>query len=141
MRTIVLVLALIVPLACLSSTQKTAFTGTFTTCAKADTGAVVSAVEAEVSALIAGGGAGLGAGLATLAASAGIDAVDCAIASVEAVLKAGQGSAAPATSEPAWVAAIAQAKAWSTKYRAVHGSANASPTSAPPYLATADGPQ
>jgi hypothetical protein len=118
MRTIVLLLCLAAPFGCLSSAQKTAFTGTFVPCAKADAGQVIGTLEGDVAGVIASGVANVDAGLLALGVTASVDAIDCAIAGVEAMLKAGQGSAAPSTAEPAWVAAVAEAHAWVARQRA-----------------------
>lgn len=100
-------LAAFVILACTSAQLKT-MTGTFATCGKADLGQIVTgadgkpaALEAAVAAIIEGNGAALEATLGALAVVVGIDAIDCAIAAVEAafVPAIGSGSAAPATNE------------------------------------------
>jgi hypothetical protein len=106
---------------CLSSAQKTAFTGTFSACAKADVGEVVSSVEEQVSALIAANAAGLEAALTALATSVGIDTVDCAIAAVEALEGAGNGSgSATAPSTSAKLPGAIRADAWLKGWRAAH---------------------
>jgi hypothetical protein len=106
---------------CLSSTQKTAFTGSFSACAKADVGVVVSSVEEQVAALIAANAAGLEAALTALAVSVGVDSVDCAIAAVEAMIAAGNGSgSAAAPSTAAKSPGALRADAWLKAYRAAH---------------------
>jgi len=97
--------------ACLSSAQKTAFTGTFEACAKADLGSVITNVEEQVAALVAADGANLEADLAALIASVGIDTVDCAVAAVEAEQKAGSGSGSGSAVSAAAVHGLIRAKA------------------------------
>jgi hypothetical protein len=134
-------LLLLLPLGCLSSAQKTAFTGAFVPCAKADVGLVIGTLEGDVAAVIATGVANVDAGLAALGVNASIDAIDCAIAGVEAMLKAGQVSAAPSTAEPAWVAAVAEAHAWVARQRAMHAGNDTWPPSVTMFAASGVDPE
>jgi hypothetical protein len=102
----------------------TTFTGTFTSCAKADIGAVVQTVEGEVNAILATGGAGLEAALVTLATTVGLDTLECAIAAVEAAAAtvtgtgSGSGSAVVANATRAQAQSFVRAKAWVAAQRA-----------------------
>ena len=71
--------------------QAKIMSGAFATCAKADLGGLVTGadgkqapLEAAVAAIIEADGAALEVTLAAIAAVVGIDAIDCAIAAVEA---------------------------------------------------------
>ena len=95
--------------------QAKIMSGVFATCAKADLGGLVTGadgkqapLEAAVAAIIEADGAALEVTLAAIAAVVGIDAIDCAIAAVEAAFPAtstlpaaGSGSAGSAAPAPA----------------------------------------
>lgn len=95
------------------------FTGSFSACAKADLPTVIQSLESQVEAIILTDGASLEADLTTLAGKVGIDAVECAIAAVEAVIGAltssGSGSGVAARALPD---GLVRAKAWLVKARA-----------------------
>lgn len=108
-------LPLVIVMAC-TAAQRTTMTGAFSTCAKADLGQIIAAdglpLEQDVANKIKGNAPNLEADLTGIVASAGIDAVLCAIAAVEAALApvAGSGSAGPTTGQE--LPGLVRAKAW-----------------------------
>ena len=95
--------------------------GAFATCERADLGAEVNTAGttllADVAAIIIGDAATLEADLTALAAKAGLESVQCAIAAVEAVTEA-KPAASGAVSASLPLPGAARADVWSRSQRA-----------------------
>jgi hypothetical protein len=118
--TLLIGLVMISQMGACASSQLHTMTGSFSTCAKADLGQVVSSgsfvgdLVSVISAIIAQDAPTLEANLSALALTLGADAVTCAIAAVDAAL-----TPAKTTAEPS--PGLVRARAWAAQARTQAG--------------------
>lgn len=119
---LVAITTMMIVLASCTPTQRSTMTGAFATCADADFGKIVTSdgktLLGDVSGIIKGNAPTLEADLSGLLITVSIDAIECAIVTVEAMLAAppdsgsGSGSGVLVAKTEASTPALARAHAW-----------------------------